>query len=241
MHGTGLREAFGGLGLILSVLVAGFAHAEVYRFEDESGGVHYTNVPSDPRYQTVPGWSDRPAPSLPPTFFPTLARYGGAIRAAAERHGVDPRLVETVIVVESAGNPRAVSPKGAIGLMQLMPHRAAELHVRNPFDPLQNLEGGVRHLRDLLARFDGDVTLALAAYNAGEEAVRTYRGVPPYRETQDYVRKIRALYPTADVGLPPRATGSEPEAVYRRVSDDGTILYTNVPPTPTPLLLQRHF
>ena len=242
MLATGVREASGWLLLALGVLAAGYAHADVYRFEDEAGGVHYTNVPSDPRYQAVAGWSEPSVPGPAPLpFFQALARYGEAIRTAAERHGVDRRLVEAVIVVESAGNSRAVSRKGAMGLMQLMPQRAAELRVRNPFDPLQNLEGGVRHLRDLLLRFDGDVTLALAAYNAGEEAVRNYRGVPPYRETQDYVRKIRALYRGADVAGPLPAAPPEPDAVYRQVADDGTIVYTNVPPASTPLLLRRHF
>ena len=99
-----------------------------------------------------------------------------------------------IVQTESAGNPTAVSPKGARGLMQLMPERAAELGVRDSFDPTQNVDGGVRHMRDLLQRFRGDVTLALAAYNAGEAAVRNHGGVPPYAETREYVRRVRALY-----------------------------------------------
>ena len=224
---------------VLGFLAVTHAQADVFRFEDETGVVHYTNVPSDPRYAPIPGWTETPLIPRTPLSFRVLARYNEAIRVAADRHRVDRRLVESVIVVESGGNPYAVSPKGAMGLMQLMPHRAAELGVRNPFDPLQNLEGGVRHLRDLLLRFAGDVTLALAAYNAGEEAVRAFRGVPPYRETQDYVRKIRALYGAEDVSATLPAARLEPETVYQQIAEDGAIVYTNVPPTPTPLLGRR--
>lgn len=230
--------------LVLGLLAAGYADADVFRFEDAAGVVHYTNVPSDARYHPVPGWSDPPVfPARALPFFRSLARYVEAIHAAAKRHGIDPRLVETVIVVESGGNTYAVSPKGAMGLMQLMPHRAVELGVRNPFDPLQNLEGGVRHLRDLLHRFAGDVTLALAAYNAGEEAVRAFRGVPPYRETQDYVRKIRTLYPSAGGGLAetPATASPEPGAVYQQIAEDGSTVYTNVPPAPAHFLLRSRF
>ena len=125
--------------------------------------------------------------------------------------------------------------------MQLMPQRAAELGVRNAFDPHQNLEGGVRHLRDLLERFEGDVTLALAAYNAGEEAVRSYRGVPPYRETQDYVRKIRGLYYSPALPVDSGRSLPRPESaqVYELVEADGTIVYTNLPPNPVRLLRPR--
>jgi soluble lytic murein transglycosylase-like protein len=112
----------------------------------------------------------------------------------ARRHGLDPALVLAVMGVESAFQPDAVSPKGAQGLMQLMPATAKELGVTDPLDPLQNADGGARYLRDLLARYDGDVEKALAAYNAGPGAVARHRGVPPYRETQAYVRKVLERY-----------------------------------------------
>jgi soluble lytic murein transglycosylase len=227
--------------------------ADVYRFEEDGGTVHYTNVPADPRYRLFQPPPPPPAPAPQAAEAPRPAvphwtvRFAEAIRAAVERHRVDRRLVEAVIAVESAGNPSAVSPKGAQGLMQLMPQRAAELGVRNPFDPEQNIEGGVRHLRDLLARFTGDVTLALAAYNAGEAAVRTYRGVPPYAETQDYVRKIRALY--QGTGLAPGAAAAAaagpppapptPQLIYQQVTEDGAVVFTNVPPRPAPAVLGR--
>ncbi|MEO6120228.1 MAG: lytic transglycosylase domain-containing protein [Terriglobales bacterium] len=118
-----------------------------------------------------------------------------AIAAAAARHKVDVNLVRSLIKVESNFNPRAVSRKGAIGLMQLMPGTARDLKV-NPYDVDQNVEGGVRHLKGLLNNFGGDVTLSLAAYNAGAGAVARHDGVPPYRETREYVKKINALYGT---------------------------------------------
>jgi soluble lytic murein transglycosylase-like protein len=117
--------------------------------------------------------------------------------AAAQRHGLDPALVLAVVSVESAFRPDAVSPKGAQGLMQLMPATAAALGVADPFDPEQNLEAGSRHLRELVAFYDGDLTRALAAYNAGPGAVSRHRGVPPYRETREYVRKVLRLYQAA--------------------------------------------
>jgi soluble lytic murein transglycosylase-like protein len=117
-----------------------------------------------------------------------------SIVMAAARHNVDPNLVRAVIKVESNFNSHAVSRKGAMGLMQLMPKTARELKVKNPFDPNQNVEAGVRHLKYLLENYNGDVNLTLAAYNAGEGAVRRSAGVPRFAETQDYVRKITRIY-----------------------------------------------
>ena len=118
----------------------------------------------------------------------------GAIDAAAARHNVDPSLVRSVVKVESNFNPNAVSRKGAMGLMQLMPATARSLNVSNPFDPQQNVDAGVRHLRKLLDSYGGNVRLSLAAYNAGSGAVARSAGVPHFRETQDYVRRITNLY-----------------------------------------------
>jgi hypothetical protein len=243
MRGSGWA-ALSALAVLGGGLVLAPAEAGTYRFEDESGAVHYTNVPGDPRYQL---YRSDPAAPRPPSLAAGapangLAAYAETIRLAAERYRVDRRLVEAVIHVESGGNPQAVSPKGALGLMQLMPQRAAELGVANPFNPSQNVDGGVRHLRDLLKRFAGNVTLALAAYNAGEGAVRAYQGVPPFPETRDYIRKVRARYDGETVAVEgaPGANGSAPQTIYQEVRDDGTVTYTNLPPRPA-LTLPRRF
>lgn len=126
------------------------------------------------------------AAMLPTTISELIARV-------AQEEGVDEALVRAVVQVESGGNPHAVSPKGAMGLMQLMPRTAEAMGVSNPFDPEQNLRGGVRLLRGLLNEF-GDARLALAAYNAGGPAVRQYGGIPPYAETQKFVQRVMELW-----------------------------------------------
>jgi hypothetical protein len=211
--------------LAIAVLLAVPASAETYRFVEADGTVHFTNAPTDPQYQrmgftsgTQRGWLQLPVPDLAP--------YAREIREAAERYGVEEGLIKAVIRVESGFNSRAVSPKGARGLMQLMPGTASMLGVRDSFDPRQNIDGGVRHLRGLIDRFGSDLKLALAAYNAGEQAVMNHGGIPPYRETRDYVTRILGLF------TPPRpaAPAPEPRHTYRTVAPDGTITYTNIPP-----------
>jgi hypothetical protein len=213
--------------LAVIVLLAVPASAETYRFVEPDGTVHFTNAPTDPQYQrmgftgTERGWLQLPGPDLAP--------YAREIREAAERHGVEEGLIRAVIRVESGFNSRAVSPKGARGLMQLMPGTASMLGVRDSFDPRQNIDGGVRHLRGLIDRFGSDLKLALAAYNAGEQAVMNHGGVPPYRETRDYVTRILGLF--APVPSPPSAPPApEPQHTYRTEAPDGTITYTNIPP-----------
>ena len=122
--------------------------------------------------------------------------YGQLIENLATVHGVDPYLVKALVKVESNYRPRARSPKGAMGLMQIMPATARRYSVSNPFDPKSNLEAGIKHLKSLLSRFD--VSVALAAYNAGEGAVRKFGGIPPYRETRNYVRKVLSLLTPGD-------------------------------------------
>jgi hypothetical protein len=208
------------------------AGAETFRFTSPDGTVHFTNTPTDPRYQRMgftsgsqAGWLNVPGGSGDP--------YVNEIREAAARHGVSERLVSAVIRVESGFNPRAVSPKGARGLMQLMPGTASLLGVRNSFDPRENIDGGVRHLRGLLDRFPDSLPLALAAYNAGEQAVTYHRGIPPYPETQGYVARILSLLGLAPGAGPATATTPPPallDRTYRTLGSDGTIVYTNIPP-----------
>jgi len=210
----------GSLALLLTLSSPVFA-SSLYRRVDEQGVTHFTNAPTDPRFKQVGGLSGTAQGwfRLPEVV---RTRYGQEIREIAARHGVDADLVEAVIRVESAFNPRAVSNKGAQGLMQLMPRTASALGVRNVFDPYQNIEGGVRHLRYLLDRYPGNVPLALAAYNAGEKAVDQYRGIPPYGETTQYVQKILGQSPSLG------SSGSQ-TVIYRYIERDGTMTITNVP------------
>ena len=135
------------------------------------------------------------APAVAAGMLGLLPAPESHIDSTARRHGLDPLLVRALIRAESNFDPRAVSPKGAVGLMQLMPQTAQRYGVENRFDPVQNVEGGVRYLRDLIAMFEGNLTLALAAYNAGEGAVLKYgRRVPPYPESQQYVVRVRGFY-----------------------------------------------
>jgi soluble lytic murein transglycosylase-like protein len=137
------------------------------------------------------------ATSTPQTDTTATEPFAQEIRAAAEREGLDPALVRAVVKHESGFDPRATSRAGAMGLMQLMPATARSLGVDDPYDPGQSLAGGTRFLRQLLERFEGDVRLAVAAYNAGPGAVDRYRGVPPYAETRAYVTRVLDTYQAA--------------------------------------------
>jgi soluble lytic murein transglycosylase-like protein len=131
--------------------------------------------------------------ALPPAPPAVKGLYGNLIRAAAEKHGVDQKLITHVIAAESNFNPHATSHKQAIGLMQLLPATAARYSVGNIFDPTENIDAGTHYLKDLLARYSGNVSLALAAYNAGPQTVTRYGGIPPFPETQKYVQKITTV------------------------------------------------
>ena len=152
----------------------------------------------------------------------TLPReVDSAIEQAAARHQVDPNLVRAIVKVESDFNPHAVSRKGALGLMQLMPSTAKSLKVSDPFDPQQNVDAGVRHLKALLENFSGDLPRTLAAYNAGERAVTRSGGIPPYRETRQYVSRITELYGSGS----PFARFGAPMKISR--SSEGVLTVTN--------------
>ncbi len=156
--------------------------------------------------------------------------YWPLITETCGRHSVDAELVKAVIQVESNYNHRAVSPKGAMGLMQLMPATAARYGVKKAFDPKENVEGGVRYLRDLLDLFGSDLKMTLAAYNAGERAVQKYNGIPNYTETQNYVRKVLALY-NGESSYAVYSGGGQGRLVsyYKHVDEKGVTHYSSNP------------
>ncbi|MGE0593506.1 MAG: lytic transglycosylase domain-containing protein [Vicinamibacterales bacterium] len=224
---------------VLVLLVAGAApaHAQIYAWRDASG----TLVLSDRKLdETATAYAVPEAPAFastrPVTGGPGVhERFEPYVLKHAERHALRPALVRAVIQVESGYNPRAVSPKGAIGLMQLMPATARELGVRNPFDPEQNIAGGTAYLRMLLDRYQGSEELALAAYNAGAGAVDRYgRQIPPYRETRDYVRKVGRRATVASGASTAIGPGTPKQVIYKvtRIVDGRPVAtYTTTRPT----------
>ena len=209
-------------GLKLSVFVAVLALlagarpalADIYTYKDERGVVHFTNMPNgDKRFKLLRKEEGAPNPGLPvvgtpgaaSSWMPSIAdmkRYAQIIETTARSHGVEPALVHAVITAESGYNPRAYSRTGATGLMQLMPATAARYGVRNIWDPVENIQGGVRYLKDLIAMFNGNLELAVAAYNAGENAViRHGHRIPPYAETVHYVPKVLGFYKRFQIRL----------------------------------------
>ena len=154
-------------------------------------------------------------------------RLDRIVRDAAARHQVDPALVKAVISTESGWNPQAVSRKGAVGLMQLIPGTAQRFGVGNPFDPAQNVEGGTTYLKSLLDRYNGDLDKTLAAYNAGEHAVDANRGVPPYYETQRYVHKVQDAYFRPGSGRDSTLWTPPRNPVRKEVDSNGRVIFTN--------------
>jgi soluble lytic murein transglycosylase len=175
------------LGLLL---IPAIGWTDVYLFRDKDGVLNFTNVPTHGGYRRV----IREGGQAPAVL--RSADYDEAIRSASDRHSIDADLVRAVIKAESGFDSNARSRKGAMGLMQLMPDTARLHNVLNAFDPADNIEGGVRHLRMLLERYQGDLRLSLAAYNAGSGAVEKYGGIPPFAETREYVRRVLRFYET---------------------------------------------
>lgn len=166
------------------------------------------------------------APSLEPVSY-RGDRMEQIVDDAAARHQVDPALVKAVINTESGWNPAAISRKGAVGLMQLIPGTAQRFGVGNPFDPAQNVEAGTSYLKALLDRYNGDLSKSLAAYNAGEGVVDRIGGVPWYPETQRYVRKVTDAYFRPDSGRNPTLWAPPKPRVRKEVQSDGRVIFTN--------------
>ncbi|PYT08090.1 MAG: transglycosylase [Acidobacteria bacterium] len=190
------RAAWRGMGLfIVSLLPFQTAAEPLCVARGHSGAPVFSNLPDDGACSplSLHGAPDARDPVASSARSRSSRPFERSVAVQARRYGVSQKLVHAVIQAESGGNPAAVSPKGAQGIMQLMPATARRFEVSDPLDPDQNIEGGVRYLSYLLDIYNGDTVRALAAYNAGEAAVRKHGGVPPYRETQDYVHKVLEL------------------------------------------------
>ena len=160
----------------------------------------------------------------------SLPEINDLVEQTASRHQIDPQLVQAIIKVESEYDPQAVSAKGAVGLMQLIPETAHRFGIENPFDPKENIEGGVSYLKHLLDLYRGDLPLSLAAYNAGEGAVQRFGGIPSFTETRDYVQKVTNIYQSVSPQSGANPAGNKPQAspIIRYVDERGVVHYSNV-------------
>ena len=175
--------------LLYQLFAVANARADVYVHKDKDGVLTFTNVPNHSGFRRVIRESVASSPGQTYT-----SNFEDFIVSASNRHSIDPDLIRAVIKTESDFNSNARSSKGAMGLMQLMPDTARQHNVLNAYNPLENIEGGVRHLRLLLSRYSGNLELSLAAYNAGINAVERHGGIPPYAETRQYVRRVLRFY-----------------------------------------------
>ena len=181
--------------ILISLLISTEVLADIYKFVDNSGHVYYTDKPTNSLYKRIIRTRALNYSAALPYMGVNKKRFADLINEAANRHQVDARLVHAVIQAESAYNARAISSAGAVGLMQLMPDTARRYGVIDRNNPVQNIDGGTHYLKDLLRLFDSNLNLAVAAYNAGENAViRHNNTIPPYPETRNYVKTVMALY-----------------------------------------------
>ena len=231
------------LAVAAVLLIASAARAQITTYVDERGKVTYINEDSlQPHHgSSISSLSSAQVASnvvlakpnatnvdiAAASQKPVDSRLDRIVHDAAQRHSVDPALVRAVISTESGWNTRAISQKGAVGLMQLIPATAQRFGVGNPFDPAQNVEGGTMYLKSLLDRYNGDLTKSLAAYNAGEHAVDLNGGVPAYRETQNYVQKVTKAYFRPDSGRSPALWNPPQPLVRQELGVNGRIVFTN--------------
>src|SRR5210317_1954135 len=177
--------------IITLLLLAGIAvHADIYRYIDENGVMHFTNTPTSSTQKFKLFLREKP--KVNPRY--STKKYDDIIANASQQYDVSFPLLKAIIKAESDFDPQAVSKKGAKGLMQIMPENFKPLGIRDPFDPSQNIHAGARYFKQMYDRFKGKLSLSLAAYNAGPTAVERYKTVPPYEETEEYVKKVLKFY-----------------------------------------------
>ena len=177
--------------IITLLLLAGIAvHADIYRYIDENGVMHFTNTPTSSTQKFKLFLREKP--KVNPRY--STKKYDDIIANASQQYDVSFPLLKAIIKAESDFDPRAVSKKGAKGLMQIMPENFKPLGIKDPFDPSQNIHAGARYFKQMYDRFKGKLSLSLAAYNAGPKAVERYKTVPPYEETEEYVRRVLKFY-----------------------------------------------
>ncbi len=220
-----IYRCFISFAFIFPLLLSSIAGADIVRYVDKNGVIHFTN-------REKLEWQEVYIKTKQKKKTDNYSRkrpYKNAINKAAQKNGLDPKLISSVIQAESDFDPKAVSKAGARGLMQLMPQTASRYKVKNIHNPEENIEGGTKYFKDLMEKYKGDVKLALAAYNAGENAVAKYSGVPPYPETMRYITKVLDIYnkmPGEKMRFTPTMT------IYRYLSKDGIILLTDTPKSP---------
>jgi len=186
------------------------SYADIYQYVDKNGVAHFTNVPQGDQYTKI-------ITEVPPF----ADNYDRIINRKSHKYDIEPAIIEAVITAESNWNPQARSKKGAIGLMQLMPSTAKDMKISDPYDPEENIEAGTRYLRHLLNRFNEDLDLALAAYNAGPARVEKAGGIPSFKETKMFVKSVKSFYKGY--------SRNKVTQIYKVTFNDGTILYTNTP------------
>jgi Transglycosylase SLT domain/Domain of unknown function (DUF4124) len=218
-------------------------YADIYKYQDENGVLCYSDVPLGKKASRIQKDKEKDsADPAPAKYIKASYRtgsnsdryasdYHSIVHEKASAYNLDPSLIKAVIKTESNWNSRAMSRKGAMGLMQLMPSTANDLNVHDPFDPEENIEGGTKYLKYLLEHFNGDLTLALAAYNAGPKTVEKFGYVPPISETRQYVKKVLSLYnggsPYEQNSSDPVKKEKKPDPIYKIILEDGTTLFTN--------------
>lgn len=224
MHKTNL---FCLLTLILLAAFDSTCLAETfYPYLDENGVQGYTNIPPVQNISDL-NVSEVPPQQTPEMSDPKSVSFNDIIEKYARDYDLDPSLIHSIIATESGFNPRAKSPKGARGLMQLMPATAKRLGVRNSYDPEENIRGGVKHFRFLMDNFNNDLELSLAAYNAGENLVQRLGRVPEIKETKEYVKLVKKRYDQkAEI-----QSQQEAPKLYRYYDEDGVLHLTNIPPS----------